>query len=122
MLPPKYQVPLTPRAMAPTLKWERSARAGGSQRQQCESQRVFVQSRCLFQRRDLLRRQQGGKCASARTGPGLTANSLQAGRKQLENVDAWRCLIKVNGSVVYGAVRALYVIHFSLCMQLMKSK
>ena len=27
MLPPKYQVPLTPRAMAPTLKWARSARA-----------------------------------------------------------------------------------------------
>ncbi|MNR43817.1 hypothetical protein D3C85_1624840 [compost metagenome] len=35
--------------------------AGGSQRQQCESQRVFVQSRCLFKRRDLLCAQQGGE-------------------------------------------------------------
>jgi hypothetical protein len=47
--------------MAPTLKWERSARAQAGQRQQCESQRVFVQSRCLFQHRDLLCRQQGGE-------------------------------------------------------------
>ena len=61
MFPPKYRVPLTPRAIAPTLKWERSARAQAAAGQQGESQRVFVQPRCLFKRRDLICRQQGGE-------------------------------------------------------------
>ena len=43
-------------------------RAGGSQRKQCESQRVFVQSRCLFQHRDLLRGQQGGEVRICQNG------------------------------------------------------
>ena len=34
---------------------------GGSQRQQCESQRVFVKIRGLFQRGDLLSGEQGGE-------------------------------------------------------------
>ena len=40
---------------------EVSACAGGGQRQQCESQRVFVQSCCLLKQSDLLSRQQGGE-------------------------------------------------------------
>ena len=44
------------------------SRAGGSQRKQCESQRVFVQSRCLFQHRDLLRGQQGGEVRICQNG------------------------------------------------------
>ena len=38
-----------------------SAGAGSRQGQQGESQRVFVQPRCLFKRRDLICRQQGGE-------------------------------------------------------------
>ena len=43
-------------------------RAGGSQRKQCESQRVFIQSRCLFQHGDLLCRQQGGEMCICQDG------------------------------------------------------
>ena len=35
--------------------------AGSGQRKQCESQRVFVESRSLFKHRDLLGRKQGGE-------------------------------------------------------------
>ena len=66
-----------------------SAGAGSRQGQQGESQRVFVQPRCLFKGRDLICRQQGGEMRIRQNrGRGLIANSLQAERKQLENVDA----------------------------------
>ena len=42
--------------------------AGGSQGQQCESQRVFIQPGCLFQHRDLLSRQQGGEMCICQNG------------------------------------------------------
>lgn len=89
MLPPKYQVCAAARNGPDVKMGEIGARRrqpGGSS----ESQRVFVQSRCLFQHRDLLRGQQGGEVCICQNGARADCNSLQAGRKQLENVGAWR--------------------------------
>lgn len=88
---PKYQAPLYTACNRPYIEvGEVSACAGGGQRQQCESQRVRPVPRSLKQS-DLLSRQQGGEMLIRQNrGQGWDCKFPQAGRKQLENVDAWR--------------------------------